>query len=660
MMLRDFKYGLRPPSTNEDGVRKQMTLASEYRTALTRTERNKRRLRLAAMEWVAEFRDTRAVALAARDRKRHAESLAAAERARTGRRELSANMRWWLDAAKEDDRAATNAFMSCYRRTMRRGELRHAFDSIHAGVLKEQALLREEFGHRGRGLYWSTYNIVAAAAEAAAKDVPEFGRTINGAYIPGPDHHWPQEAEDGATVSLGAQLQGGIDGSEVFGGDTQIEIVPLVASKSEARSERLAAHRARNAARRADARTTTEAKRSFARERAGQWLLRMRIGSTGAGNRQPIWAEWPIFLHRPLPAAAKIMQAAVTCRRVARHEEWSCQITVQTTEQKAGLEPGSGVVGVDIGWRQIGDALRVCAFWGEDGEAGMDLRLSADIISALRKCEELRSIRDGKRDVFLPRMRAALASIPDAPQWLRERTKTLERWESCNRIHNLLAEWKEQGRIAGDKRAYTMLCGFCYRDHHLWEWEDCQRKKAIRRRREGYRAFAGALAKTYGVCALEDFDLRKIARRKPVGDDEKAENETARSNRVLACTSELRDCLIKAFRAHGGLAVAMPAQDTTRECHITRTVEVFDAAAKIRHRTALTEWDQDDNAAHNLVQRYRERPSDAEILGGARKDKNTGEVVEMAGGRYRRAKSEKARKATENGTARKTIDNVAE
>ena len=661
MSHRVFKYDLGMILENDSGVREQIAIAREYRRALIRTERNRRMLRLAVLEWVPEFCSAREASQKARERVSDAVRQASQERAETGKRELSGGVQALLDEARAADRKATDLFMASLKAALKQGELTRAFESIDAGVNEEQKRLRQEFGQKGLGLYWGTSDLVRQSVDASIKSVPEFGRIVNGTCIPGPEHCSPKDAESDADVSLGVQLQGGLGIKHLFGGDTQIEILDTKALQPQTRSERVMAHRARNAQRRQDARLFSEAERSVRRQKARDWALRVRVGSTGPGNLIPIWASWPIVLHRPIPDDATVMNASVTLRHVGPYEQWSCQITVKTEEHFLGREHGSGVVGVDIGWRKTGDALRVCALWGNDGGPGMDLRLSKDIISALRKCEELRSVRDKKRDVFLPRFHNVLSKIEQVPDWLRSRTKTLQRWESCNRIHNLLTEWKERGRFQGDKRAFTMLSGYCYRDEHLWAWEDCQRKKALRRRREGYRVIAAALARTYDTLVVEDFDLRKMAKRKPVGQDIEADNETARSNRVVACTSELRDCLIKAFVSHGGRAVSVSAVNTTRECHITRIVEVFDAAAAIRHGTSMgTDWDQDDNAARNLVQRYLERSGDAKNLGGARVDKKTGKVVEMAGGKYRRNKSAKACSVAEKGTARKPLDNAAE
>jgi hypothetical protein len=305
--------------------------------------------------------------------------------------------------------------------------------------------------------------------------------------------------------------------------------------------------------------------------------------------------------------------------------------------------------------------LRVCAYWGQGEEQSVEVRLPQDIVADLTKCDELRNLRDQKRNEFLPAMKALLDSCEELPVWLRTQVESIERWRSFKKIRDLLCVWQDQKTFPGDLALYELLRDFCYRDHHLWAWEDCQRKKAMRHRLEEYRKLGADLAERYDTLVVEDFDLRRVATKKSMEDGDEDTYESARHNRVLACTSELRGALVNAFVAHGGMAYAVSAVNTTMECHVNREVEPFDAAKELRHTTSKwIEWDQDDNAARNIVNRYCEQPGDAKILGGARRDKITGKVVEMSGGRYRRAKAAKVAAGKKIDAARNTAYNPSE
>jgi hypothetical protein len=322
-------------------------------------------------------------------------------------------------------------------------------------------------------------------------------------------------------------------------------------------------------------------------------------------------------LHRPLPEGGRIKRVNVSLRRRGPHEEWSVEVTVDL----GAVVPtghGIGAVAVDLGWRVVPGGLRV-ARWGGEGVSG-ELCLTDWDLGGLTKPDELRSIRDRNFAAAREELGAWLKAQDPAslPAWFVTATQHLGQWRSIARLVNLVRRWgaaraedaaarQTLGRFAAslrpdDEDAYVALEAWRYRDHHLWAWESAQRVSSLRHRREVYRVFAAHLARRYEVLVLEDFDLRRIATRAPVGADQ-AENEVARHHRQLAAVSELRLCLVQAFAARGGRVVKLPAVDTTRRCHACGHVEVFDAAASIHHTCSRCQatWDQDDNAWRNLL-----------------------------------------------------------
>src|SRR5690606_27442140 len=106
------------------------------------------------------------------------------------------------------------------------------------------------------GVYWGTYLLAEAAADAQRREKmdPSFRR-------------WTGEGR------IGVQIQGGMPAVALVGGDdTRLQVDAIdPRAWSGTRSER-----------RLHARTT----------------LRIRIGSEG---RDPVWASFPMIMHRPLP-----------------------------------------------------------------------------------------------------------------------------------------------------------------------------------------------------------------------------------------------------------------------------------------------------------------------------------------------------------------------
>ena len=372
-----------------------------------------------------------------------------------------------------------------------------------------------------------------------------------------------------------------------------------------------------------------------------------------------------MVMHRPLPAGAVVRRAAVHVRRIGPREEWSVEITVSMLPvERANL--GAGAVAIDLGWRQLGDydamtdEVRVGVWLGEDGERG-EVRLPSAVISGIRKAEDLRSIRDKAFDAARGALAAWLTSGIVLPLWLVAASTHLPQWKSAARLAALCRRWAAN-RVEGDAEAFGALEAWRYHDHHLWSWECSQRTGALRRRREVYRVAAAHLASRYSTLVLEKFDLRKpgFAARVPAESPE--ENETARSNRQLCAPSELRLVASNAFRGRGGSVEDVLAQDTTRKCHVAGCglVEQWDQASEIRHRCAHGhEWDQDANAAANILARWRERSGGTPEPGTARSGEDPSDPAQVAAPIASTRTTMSRGPRAQKGTAREAIGNAS-
>jgi hypothetical protein len=352
-----------------------------------------------------------------------------------------------------------------------------------------------------------------------------------------------------------------------------------------------------------------------------------------------------------MPANGTVKNAVVSVRRIGPTERWTVQFTVSEPDEARPEKPG--VCAVDIGWRVIEDEIRVCRWAADDGKSG-ELRLDAKILSRFRKVEDLRSIRDKNFDRALALLITWKPNVINPPEWWKPVTANMHAWKSQARLASLVNRWSKE-RFAGDELAFEAASGWAKQDRHLWQWESAQRARAHGWRREIYRIFAAGLARAYGKVVLEKFDLRVFSVRPQLGVSETQQEVFARANRHLVATSELRLCLVNAFR-RGGEVVEQSAVDTTRQCHVCGVVETFDAAAKIEHTCANGhEWDQDDNAARNLLFRF-ERSRDDENTEGARNQENT-PVAEKKWARAARMRAEKQSRKT---ALENTADKVAE
>jgi len=457
------------------------------------------------------------------------------------------------------------------------------------------------------GVYWGTYLLIEAADEAARK-----APLYDGAEPSDPRFaRWIGEGRVGVSIMKGADI------SVLDMEDTRIRIEPGTMPKG------------------ADPTSKRSAKRRHT-------VLAMRVGSDD--QRGPIFARWEMVMHRPLPAGARIKNAAVSLRLVGPREEWSVAITLDTTACAETATSGRGVVGVDLGWRMLDGDIRSAAWDG--GDLSGYLALPAELIGQVEKVADLRSIRsksfDASRD-------ALIAVMPtNAPAWLRAATSSLRQWKSINRLTKLALRWRV-ARFDGDAAAYDALEAWRYNDHHLWCWESEQRTRTLRHRREIYRIFAAKLARKYETLAIENFDLRVFSVRAPVETDASIDTIT-RAVRVVVSPSELRRSLINAFGPHR--VVKVDAANTTRECAECHHINTWDAAAELSHTCAQcsARWDQDANAARII----RARGAAASPQG---RNSDSATTTES---RWAKAKRMRAEKRSGEGGDRKSVDTAAE
>jgi transposase len=185
--------------------------------------------------------------------------------------------------------------------------------------------------------------------------------------------------------------------------------------------------------------------------------------------------------------------------------------------------------------------------------------------------------------------------------------------ESIDRLAGVVKRWREEGRFAGDQEIYDRLEAWRAQDAHLLEWASNLRDQLLLRRREVYRVAAARLSERYRTCVVEELNLAAFARREGPAEDAP---DKARLMRHRAALSTLRQALGRRMRT-----VIVPSAYTTQECHICGYVQkLFDAAKQLRYRCEAcgSEWDQDENAAQNLLRRYLDQRDDRKTTGGAR------------------------------------------
>jgi len=669
------RYGIASPHEGADIVHEQIRLARAYRRELVTIERARRAAARQAMtelapevgfaeatvvgadaacQWLAaEIRAARAATRKRAESRGMRDRLTRARASlRTHRAELFAlRSRYATQCA--DCRKAKSESVPCPHATAEARRLLERVDAVNDQAAAAQRRARGECG-----VYWGSYLLVERAMQAS-RAMPLYA---DDGVSPN-DPSVPHSLSD----SLGCQIQSTrpltVAGAAA-GTDSRLRIQPppwpeawlhearLDPSAQSHPSHRLPGQRPDGTPAPATRADGTPAR--WVRDRAcRQGEVRMRVGANGE------WAAWRLDEHRAMPPNAAVKWATVVRRQRGPHTEWSLCLTLEVPLPEALPQTGR-TVAVDVGWRQIGDELRVAAWQDSDGQKG-ELRLTKADLHALNASAEVRSLRDGKMESIKQRLAqwSAVASPQDCPEWIREALRTVRLWRNPVRLVRLLRQWREAGeptRVV-PRVAFDHLVAWADDDRHRWAEQESRRVWGLRRRRERYRVFAAELAKRYDAVVLEQFDLRRVAARPQTGRELESENEVARSNRQRASVSELRDALRNACRSRGRVVVAVDATDSTRTCPSCGLVADRGQDERVVLRCECGhEWDQDrDGAALVLLRRYREHPGDAKTLVAARAGATLAEPPKKKNDRWARArrmstqKKERAQGARDSG-----------
>lgn len=496
MIVKVYRYGLLPPTEGAERISEQIWRAHRYQNALIEIERRRRERLATVVAEDATVTEAR-TALDALDAERQA-ILESCPRTAKGRRTVSPETRAQLAALTMRQREA--------RATLRAAKAASRTDPDRAARLA--AIADDERGsvraaRKLSDLYWGTYLLIEQAMDLARRspEPPRFRR-------------WTGEG------AVAVQIQHGMTTAELLAGadrrlqiDQRLQPVPGRGGKARPR-------------------------------------VRLRLGTDADGD--PIWGEWPVILHRPLPDDARIKWAKVVRRRVCGKDEWSLHLTVRL--QAPAARTGDRVVAVDLGWRRLEEGILRAGGW-TDGDTGADVLVPASAVARLRKADDIRAIRDR----HLNAIRATLTEWREATEMLPashvEVLRWLPAWRSPARFA-ALARWWRDHRTVGDETVVAALETWRARDRHLWLYETGCRRGALAHRREVYRQLAAQLARTADVLVIERLDLRGLATI-PGPDSERESHPRARAQRQAVAPSELRDACVQAVQARGGRVVTV-------------------------------------------------------------------------------------------------------
>jgi len=553
MICKVYKFGLLPPIKNADLVAEQMRGAHAFQNECIRIENDRReQIRLIGPGMSEQIRkledqvkeiDAQIETLIGRVGKKHS-----AQR----NKETSPADKAQANALKSVRKSRYEALRELYKPVYKTEEYK-----AKQAAINESAKQAANALNTSSSVFWGTKGLKRAAVNTAAEMQPMY---LNVHF---------QKWDGSGAIGVQIQTQSTEDFTridDVFSGKcSQIQIDPVDPAVYYAtRGER---------------------------RRLTRTKLRIRVKSDD--KKKPVWAEFPMVLHRPIPTGTIITGATVSRRVYGPKVEWTCELSLRLEEKPCAVNGSS--VAIDIGWRDAG-SIRVATWANDNGETGM-LEIPEQITSGLEKVDSIKSIRSTNFDEAIEYFRAWL-KLGQASDWLKEQTATIHSWKSIGRLAAVVKRWAGN-RFDGDEAIFDRLEKWRYNDYHLWAWEAGQRRSTLRQRKDFYRNFAAKLAAKHQLLVLEKFKLTKIAQRPELHENED-DNETARSNRQSAAVSEMRLCLKNAFGK--SRVIEVDPKNTSKRCNSCGSIQAIGSALRHQCSECGTEYDRDENAAKNILE----------------------------------------------------------
>ena len=550
-----YKYGI-PLRTNEtpEVVEEQIYHAHRYRNALVAVERNRRAAYRTITGPFGEIPEIEARISAAAEEITQIRTAVTAVAVERRRREKNPQAKTSITKLKQEI-AALKERRKAIRASLRDDpEMRAELDAMDERVLAWQKLERA-----ATPTYWGTYlSVEESVKQAAKKATPEF-------------RAWrPYSGKVTVGGSVGVQLQKGLSVAQLHACTHQQARLQPVPEEAYGL-------------------------RRGERKRASRTTLMVRVGSEG---RAPIWARFPIIMHRPLPEDATIKYIRVKRERIGTNFRWEATFTLETDQRTRPLRPPSVSAGVDLGWRRVGDHLKIAHVESETGETDQVL-MPMSIVARFDRADSIRSIRTlNWHENLRPALTMWLKSTSSAPEWLRKGLRGMGNWNNPAKMTRLAYRWTDN-RFAGDETIFSAVADWLCQDRHLHQIEDNGRKKAALDRREIYRLEAKRVAQKWPRLVVNGLDLSKTARRNKPEDG--ADPEAPHYYRADAAAGEFREALKQVARSCGTEVVLIEAP--AKDCHACGKACVWDAEKQVSHTCEHcgAHWNADANQARKLL-----------------------------------------------------------
>ena len=331
------------------------------------------------------------------------------------------------------------------------------------------------------------------------------------------------------------------------------------------------------------------------RRHGSRTIARIRAGSDGI---KPVWVEFPIILHRPFPADARIKAAWLACRYVGTRWQYQLQVQFESSTLAATSPAGTGTAAIDLCWRRRDQGIRI-AYLCDDSGTRHEILMPSDIIDDLNAADKIKGHADNVFDEAREALDDALGALT-LPPFVARRFEALRQWKSPQRFAAAVTWW-HSNRFTGDEEAFTAAWTALARWRHLYQYQSGIRTHALARRKKYYEDIALRVCQQYANVVLGDFDMRPV-----VELDKKAAEapKGARHNRHAASPSEFRLTIKSTARRLGTVIEIEDCANATLACSACgHEHDLNPFIVEFRCESCQTPWDRGHNHCENLLKR---------------------------------------------------------
>jgi IS605 OrfB family transposase len=336
---------------------------------------------------------------------------------------------------------------------------------------------------------------------------------------------------------------------------------------------------------------------------------RIRVSAVltgGATKASKVFHEFDWIYHRPLPPDCQIQNGKILRTRTGDKFKYDLVLTIKVPDSEV-IPPSNlnGTIGVDIGFRRLGDTVLVATVMTDDpSQPPLEVKAPSEVVSAMEHVIDLQGELDDAATDLGKAITPLLLANP-----LPDDHPKFKLWQSlAKRPAHVTLSYEKAYKFAiwlnrepdtfpkeiTDKvRTWWRSYSRKYREIHN------RRRKQLTHRKHFYRQVAHDLVSQRKLIVLEKIDLSRFAETKDK--DTKLSNK-ARAQRFLGAVSELRDAIKNAADREGVPYIEVNPAYTSKTCsacgHLNKDLK------------AEKEWDcpscgvvhdRDVNAASNLA-----------------------------------------------------------